>query len=261
MIYYMSSKTSQVKPVNEIDIMKAICILTNQYFLDNTTKQLSPIEVEKSYKQTEFGEKKRLFSDIKTNVNKGIVTIKKIDNKFPIKSIILNERATNSLEANTLVIISEPVEFRKTILQGSENVTIISMIKQTVYYNLVNKSIKFVLSEDTKNFNYVSLYKFDEQSNTFKLDPYTEDSYKIIKPVKRVKTLLSKLTGPVVNIYSFINNHSKKSSSKVTINSTLLELQTSMDILNKNFNVVIKKTIKSIDENKMIAIFNFVNGV
>ncbi len=251
------SEKLRTSPLNEVEIMKAICDITNQYV--NSGHDFLPISNGKTYDEKIFGVKQRLFSLIKSQKQSGKVVVENVEHKFPIKSVIFNEKPTGRLEANTFFIQSEPVKFTKTVVVGTTTQKIVANVTQTAYYNLNTKKIKLVLSTSDE-FHYVSMYKFDERTNTISLDPYTQESHKVIQPVKRYKTVLSKLNGPVVNIYLFINSH-KLTSGKVSISSTLEELKAKMKLLNNERDEILRRAVKSISDKKTVNIFNFVNNV
>ncbi len=248
-----SATSSKLKtsPLNEVEIMKAICNISKQYVL--VGKDLLPMRSGQIFDPPIFGDKQRLFSVIDSKIQSGKLNIQNVEHKFPIKAFILNENP------NTLVIESEPVKFTKTVVVGDSSKRFVADIKQVVHYYLDTKKIKFTLSSNS-GFHYISMYKFDERTKTISLDPYSQESHKVIQPVKRYKTVLSKLDGPVVNIYLFINSH-KLTSGKVSINSTLEELKAKMKLLNKERDEILRKAVKSISDKKTINIFNFVNNV
>jgi hypothetical protein len=245
--------SSKITHVDKFGIMKAICILANQTYLYN--RQLKKMVVGEKVDEKTFGQKRRLFSDIEISAQKGVFTINSVDHKFPIKSIVYSDSSEPQLILN-----SEIMQFNKTVeIDESKPITFTSNLEQTAYFNLKTGIIKIVLKENTKQFNYVSNYKYFETSGLIKLDPYTKDPHKIVKPVRRYRTLLTHLNGPVVNIYKYLNR--KTSGNQVTIGSQLSELKAKLSEIEPNIKVIMAKPTKHLADKAEIAQYNFVADV
>jgi hypothetical protein len=202
--------------------------------------------------KADFGYTNRLFSDIQKVPIKDIFRISEMKHSFDIKNINYSD------ETGKMSIWAE--EYTMT------HKTSAVKIGQSATYDIKTGEIYlrlFDISQEATTKKSLLLYESRYKVNNMykdnaniSLDSYTKDEKKNIKQNNRIQTVLKKLDGKIVNIYSYLNSNSDSYDKNVAIflTSTLDELKIKFENVKKN--ITYKLRSASIQEKNLAEMQN-----
>ncbi len=262
-------------PITYSGIAEQICFLAKQTKQDNT--RFTPNEVVNT---DNFGKKRRLYSEINARPDKKNFIVSSVNHAFPINRIFfvpgqsssavsssqqLIQYTPNDVSGGRIQIEAMPLTLTRSDKSGA---TYNATMNQTASFDIVTGQISIELREPNSKLLYVSKYKINDMSDLnakIILDPFTTDETKIIRNNQRTKTVLSRLNGPKVNIYTYLNfklNISSSSASEqISMTSTLEEIKAKFSKLKPEFDKLKSRTVLSDEEKMELRKYNFVESV
>ena len=232
------------------------------------------IQAKEEITQVDFGKKRRLYSEINLKPSGKIFSIEKADHKFPIKTVFFSEKSTlhniqvdgttHSIKGGVINIESMDFELERIDSNGTKYK---AYMKQEATIDIISGEITFKLSEPKSKLLYISKYKINDLYTSdakISLNPYTDKEEKIIKNNKRAKSIFSKLVGPTVNIYSYLNNK-EPYGGQISRESSLADIKGKFKRLSSDTYERLKRqkrdNVITKEDNDVLDIYNFIDGV
>ena len=251
--------------VTVTDIAEQICFWSSQTKSDNT-----PLVTGVDISKEAFGKPRRLYSQIEKSTSGNNFNIKTLSHKFPIREIFLVKSeethtvnlpgiAPQTFKSGVIHINASDLELSRRTASGEVK----AQVKQEASFNITTGEIELRLKQEQAGILYQSKYKVEEMfspSAKIKLNPYTTEPTKLIQPIKRTKTFLSKLDKKIVNIYAYLNSKAT-GSPDINFNSILSELKAKLDILRRRVSELKSMAVNSNEQKLEIVQFNFIEKV
>lgn len=212
--YKPTNKSSQ-KPIDKqqfIDkILNSICINTNQYYKDSSG--IHKIENNSKIPTELLDQKHKIFTHADIKPSGSVFDISNLNNFVPLKKIVTTKKSNETI----LTMNSEPITLKRTEINKFTNKSETNeiILEQVMHWSVEKNEITLKIhSTDASNpYVFISKYKIITDPETgrkiIKLDPYTTEPQKIIKPIIRHTINLRRLNNPNthgINIYLFLNS-------------------------------------------------------